>query len=121
MTSESKDLESLNAELKEAKDLNASLIEETSLNPEWWSATNAMTVSSVVLVFGLLIMILATYLIKIGTSTDSVLKIFGTILIIISSIFLVVAGYGDNQIAPVMGLLGTIAGYLLGKDTKTKE
>jgi hypothetical protein len=40
---------------------------------------------------------------------------FGTILIITTSVFLVVAGYSSNQIAPVTGLLGTLAGYLLGK------
>jgi biopolymer transport protein ExbB/TolQ len=34
------------------------------------------------------------------------------------AVFLVVAGYTDTQIAPVMGLLGTVAGYLLGKEPK---
>ena len=52
----------INAELQEAKTQHDTLTEQTSLNPEWWSATNAMTVSSAVLVFGLLIMILATYI-----------------------------------------------------------
>jgi len=84
----------------------------------WWTTTNAMTMSSVTLVFGMVVFVLATYLIRHGTPTDSVLKIFGTTLIIVSAIFLVIAGYDDKQIAPVMGLLGTIAGYLLGKDTR---
>jgi ABC-type multidrug transport system fused ATPase/permease subunit len=92
---------------------------------EWWSATNAMTISSVVLIFGLVIMVLATYLLQKGKNADEVLKLFGTIIIIISSVFLVVAGYTDTQIAPVMGLLGTIAGYLLGRksadESKTTE
>jgi uncharacterized membrane protein len=61
-------------------------------------------------------------LIRSGIKTEAVLRIFGTILIIMLAVFLVVAGYTDTQIAPVMGLLGTIAGYLLGKETKeTKE
>ena len=84
----------------------------------WWSVTNAMTISVVVLVFGLLVLLLATYLIKAGKSSEAVLRIFGTVLIVLVSVFLVVAGYTSNQIAPVMGLLGTIAGYLLGKETK---
>ena len=37
------------------------------------------------------------------------------------AIFLVVAGYSDQQIAPVIGLLGTIAGYLLGKESGRTE
>lgn len=76
-----------------------------------------MTISSVVLVFGVFVLLLATYLIRIGKNSEPVLRIFGTILIIVISVFLVVAGYTSNQIAPVMGLLGTIAGYLLGKET----
>lgn len=72
------------------------------------------------LVFGLIVILLATYLIKAGKSSEAVLRIFGTILIIVIAVFLVVAGYSDTQIAPVMGLLGTIVGYLLGKETKDK-
>jgi hypothetical protein len=83
----------------------------------WWSTDNAMTMSVGILLFGVVIIALATYLIRRGTATDSVLKIFGAILIVVSAIFLVVAGYSDQQIAPVIGLLGTIAGYLLGKES----
>ena len=36
-------------------------------------------------------------------------------LIIISTLFLITAGYSNDQIAPAIGLLGTIAGYLLGR------
>lgn len=83
----------------------------------WWSAEEAMTISASVLLFGLVICILITYLITKGKSADNVLKALGTVLIIVAALFLVVAGYDDKQIAPVMGLLGTIAGYLLGKDS----
>lgn len=52
----------------------------TSGIESWWSVTNAMTMSTVVLVFGLLVILLATYLIKAGKNTEAVLRIFGTIL-----------------------------------------
>jgi C4-dicarboxylate transporter len=80
-----------------------------------------MTMSSAVLTFGIIVLVLATYLIKKGKAPEAVLRIFGTILIIVIASFLVVAGYSDQQIAPVMGLLGTLAGYLLGKDTKENK
>jgi hypothetical protein len=83
----------------------------------WWSATNAMTMSAAVLAFGLLVLVLATYLIRFGKSAEAVLRIYGTVLIIVVAVFLVVAGYNSEQIAPVTGLLGTIVGYLLGKET----
>jgi hypothetical protein len=85
---------------------------------DWWSTSNAMTMSSAVLGFGIFVILIAAFLVRSGKSAESVLRIFGTILIIIASLFLVVAGYDSQQIAPVMGLLGTIAGYLLGKESK---
>ncbi len=80
----------------------------------WWTTTNAMTMCSVVLVFGLLVTIIAATLLFKGKSHGAVLRVFGTILILVLSAFLVIAGYDDRQIAPVLGLLGTVAGYLLG-------
>ena len=74
-----------------------------------------MTISVVVLVFGIITLVLATYLINRGKSSEAILRTYGTILIIVTSVFLVVAGYSSSQIAPVMGLMGTVAGYLLGK------
>ena len=83
----------------------------------WWSVANAMTISSAVLLFGVFAIVISALLIKWGKSSEAVLRIVGTIMIIVAALFLVVAGYSDKQIAPVMGLLGTIAGYLLGKST----
>lgn len=85
----------------------------------WWSNTQAMTISSVVLLFGLVVFALATYLLKAGKEFEAVLRVFGTIMIVFLAVFLVVAGYSDTQIAPVMGLLGTIAGYLLGRHVES--
>jgi hypothetical protein len=36
-------------------------------------------------------------------------------LIIIGTLFFITAGFDSTQIAPALGLFGTIAGYLLGK------
>lgn len=81
----------------------------------WRSAGDSMTISATVLIFGLLVMGAMTYLIHKGHDPQIILRTFGMSLIIVMSVFLVVAGYSDQQIAPVMGLLGTIAGYLLGR------
>ncbi len=113
-------------ELK-SKKAESPLIKTTSSvhsKSEWWSVADAMTISAAVLIFGSIIIVLATYLLYKGKNADEVLKLFGTIIIIISAVFLVVAGYTDTQIAPVIGLLGTIAGYLLGRrnsDTTATE
>ena len=83
---------------------------------DWWTTQNAMTMSSVVLLFGAIVIALCAHLMKNSKpSPEAVLRVFGTVLIIVGALFLVVAGYTDKQMAPVMGLLGTLAGYLLGK------
>jgi hypothetical protein len=46
---------------------------------------------------------------------QSFVKLSGLTLVITSGILLIVSGYSQNQIASMMGLLGTVAGYLLGK------
>jgi len=74
------------------------------------------TLSISVLVFGLLIIILEMFLIKhkkIGS--DDTIKFITITLIITGTLFLITAGYSNDQIAPAVGLLGTIAGYLLGR------
>jgi hypothetical protein len=98
--------------------LSASTTQPSTPAPgkSWWRADEAMTISSIVLAFGVFVLLLSTWLLrKTEVTADAVLRIFGTILIIIGALFLVVAGYTDVQMGPVMGLLGTIAGYLLGK------
>jgi len=87
---------------------------------EWWSTNNAMTMCAVLLAFGVVVMLLTTYLLKIGKPASSVLRVFGTILVVVMATFLVVAGYDQEQIGAPLGLLGTIVGYLLGKDSSAR-
>lgn len=53
-----------------------------------------------------------------GNDAEHVLRTFGILVIVFSAVFLVVTGYSESQITPVIGLLGTIAGYLLGRRTE---
>jgi hypothetical protein len=111
-----------NLQSEKVNSTSAITVQKTSADADWWSVQDAMTISASVLVFGCFIMLLATILLYRGTTSHDVLKLFGTMIIVISAVFLVVAGYSDTQIAPVIGLLGTIAGYLLGsKDTTEND
>lgn len=105
-------------EIQALESLNQEIAQPDPSNANWWTPTSAMTMSSLVLLYGLFTIALATWLIKAGKKSESILRVYGTIMIIVISVFLVVAGYSNNQIAPVTGLLGTIAGYLLGKGSK---
>ncbi len=73
--------------------------------------------STAVLIFGLSLMLLQVMLLlraKQGWGTNST-RLAGLTLVTVAGLFLITAGYSQNQIAPMFGLLGTIAGYLMGK------
>ena len=87
----------------------------------WIGLRNWTTIEVVlsfsVLVFGGLVFALQTQVILKMPSMwtpHSVIRFNGLTLVITGAILLVTAGYSDSQITPVMGLLGAIAGYLLG-------
>ena len=120
----SQQIAQLSQEVKQASTevLTATTASDTAYaeNP-WWSVKNAMTISVAVLAFGLMVIFTIAYLIQRGRDPEQLLKIFGTTLILVMAVFLVVAGYSDQQISPVMGLMGTIAGYLLGRNAQGNE
>jgi len=82
-----------------------------------------------VLVFSIIVMALQYWHLKHqgqSWNPEAVTRFIGFPLVISASLFLVVAGYSDQQVAPVFALLGAIAGYLFGKsgtssDAKTSE
>lgn len=75
-----------------------------------------------VLTFGLLIIIIEVYLItKRKINSHDTIKFVTITLIITGTLFLITAGYSNDQIAPAVGLLGTIAGYLLGRIQNSNE
>jgi hypothetical protein len=85
--------------------------------------TISTTLSVSVLVFGFLIILLVFILLLkqnkgIGVFT---IKLFGLIIIITACLFLIVAGFSKDQISPVIGLFGIIAGYLLGSSEKNNK
>jgi hypothetical protein len=68
-------------------------------------------------VFTLIVILLLTSIIakaKTPWSPRSVISGFGLVLIIGAALTLVAAGFAVEQFSPAMGLLGAIAGYLLG-------
>ncbi|HZU24698.1 MAG TPA: hypothetical protein VFA04_04200 [Bryobacteraceae bacterium] len=48
-------------------------------------------------------------------SPDDAIRGYAITLIIVGTMVLICAGYSNDQIAPAMGLFGTLAGYLLGR------
>jgi hypothetical protein len=79
-------------------------------------STQEVWLSLGVLVFGIVVVLTQAYIIaRRDEPVSQALKYLSVSLIIVGSLFLVTAGYGNTQIAPIIGLLGTVAGYLLGR------
>lgn len=80
-----------------------------------WDKSLVISLGLMILVFGLAAMGMMLWLVaKRNADLGSLMRAFSLPIIIVSAIFLVVVGYDRDQITPVIGLLGTIAGYLLG-------
>ena len=77
-----------------------------------------------ILGFGLLVIIGELIMVKkmkARWTPYSVIRMLGLTLIIISALALVAGSEVETQITAVIGLLGTLAGYLLGKDSKETD
>jgi hypothetical protein len=74
-----------------------------------------------VLIFALLVLciqFLVLWTWKGQLTSETMLKVSTITLVIFSTLFLITAGFNSEQIAPAMGLLGTIVGYVLGRESK---
>jgi ABC-type transport system involved in cytochrome c biogenesis permease subunit len=107
-----KDLSKLSdAEL--ANQINQHLATHNAATQPWSSGlVQFLTVS--VLVFGILVIIIMAILVLKKSQTGEILRLFTVPMVIVAAVFLVVTGFSNEQITPVIGLLGTLAGYILG-------
>ncbi|WFU14444.1 hypothetical protein [Bradyrhizobium sp. CB3481] len=81
---------------------------------EFW--LTALTILLLIVMGGMLCLMAYT-----GTLTPEFYKAFLILVVVFSALFLIVAGYTDQQTAPVFGLLGTIAGYIFGRLSSTPD
>lgn len=95
--------------------------------PETTSETTLLTfkenvLSIAVLVFGLITVFCEVFLATRNQGNiEEILKLIVITIIIVSGLFIITAGLSTDQVAPAFGLYGAITGYLLGKESKTKE
>lgn len=90
----------------------------TALNQPW-SADLVRFLSTGVLSFGSITLIVTTVLLwRSKAAPEHILKVIAILSILSLSAFLLVVGYTNSQLTPIVGLFGAIAGYLLGKESK---
>lgn len=77
----------------------------------------------VAVLFGLVVLFVQYRLVVNGAvrwTADQIIRMSMLTLIITGTLFIVAAGFDTQQIAPAVGLFGTIAGYLLGIEKARK-
>ena len=93
---------------------------QSQIKPLFNGESSQFALSVIILAFGLIISLGIFYVIikkNQGWGNNSV-RMVGLTLVLTASLFLITAGYSQEQITPVVGLLGTIIGYLLGSGQK---
>lgn len=84
-----------------------------------WTPTMVQFLGISILLFTIIALLLGFLLLRRGESDGmQVLRFFGVISIVGLSAFLLVVGYSNEQLTPIVGLFGAIAGYLIGKDSQ---
>lgn len=83
-----------------------------------WTFLMAMSV----LAFGLIVILLEVWvMVRSDKYWEAYsFKLVGVTIIITAGMFLIIAGYSDEQLSPIMGLLGTTIGYILGRESEGK-
>jgi hypothetical protein len=124
VTQAEKDVQAAEQQLNDAATevKNTPAIEtKSSSHPSAWTPELVCKLSLGIGTFALLSFVLVAFLIWKNKRAEQILRTFGILIIIFAAVFLVVAGYSDTQITPVIGLLGTVAGYLLGRRIEDKD
>lgn len=74
------------------------------------------------LIFGLILILSILYfLFKIGKGFGNyAFQTIGLVIVVVGALFLIVTAYDKDQITPIIGLLGTIVGFIFGSNLSSK-
>ena len=78
-------------------------------------ADKNLQLTLIVLCFGLLALVLLYLMVRHERAGSFELRIFIITILVFGSLLILSAGFGGDQLGPVIGFFGTIAGYILGR------
>jgi hydrogenase/urease accessory protein HupE len=79
------------------------------------------TLTLILFTFGVIAIAAFYMLARSDKGTPFIMRIYVIIVIVFGTLLIVSSSYTTQQIAPVVGLFGTIAGYLLGRSDRGNE
>lgn len=74
-----------------------------------------------IFVFGLIALTVFYLILRNDKSTPFVMRMYVIIILVFGTLLIVSSAYTTQQIAPVVGFFGTIAGYLLGRTDRAQS
>lgn len=110
--------------LKTAQEnLNATVTASNAqVSQHGWTPDLIKFLSLSLLAFTLFALIISAVLLwRSRATSNQVLRTMGVICIIGFSALLLIVGYSNEQLTPIIGLFGAVAGYLLGKDASMSK
>lgn len=86
-------------------------------------SSREFVLSLFILVFGITIVLVQFFLLRsvVEKKSENIANTNLVTLIIIGTLVLISSGFTNEQIAPALGLFGTIAGYILGKSDRERK
>jgi hypothetical protein len=86
-----------------------------------WNAWLLLSLTILVIGFSVLVLHYMRSMLKDGHNASDVLRLATMPMVIAAAIFLLLLGFSNDQITPVIGLLGTMIGYILGSATTRQQ
>jgi hypothetical protein len=87
-----------------------------------WSPELVTYLATAILLMIALALVLGSVLMwKRSNTAQDILRLYGVVIIVGLSSLLLVTGFSNEQLTPIVGLFGAIAGYLLGKDSRSSK
>lgn len=77
-----------------------------------WAELN---LTLLIFAFGLIALLMFYWIVRTEKGTPFLFRIYVVIILVFGTLLIVSSAYTTEQIAPVVGFFGTIAGYLLGR------
>jgi hypothetical protein len=84
-------------------------------------ADRNLQLTLIVLFFGLLALVLLYLMVRHERAGAFELRIFIVTILVFGSLLILSAGFGGDQLGPVIGFFGTIAGYVLGRGDRASD
>jgi len=81
-------------------------------------STGEMNLTLIIIFFGVVSLVIFYLILRYENYTEFTLRIYVILILIIGTLLVVSSSYSTQQIAPIVGFFGTLAGYLLGKSEK---